>query len=118
MWPPAPGSQHWQQRYGDALVCVRHREDPAGLRRLVTVELVVADVATRPRQRRLQDQAWYPLAVAASEKALRRQLRLEGGRWDAAEGYWYAQGNIIRKMGLHDRIAMTKKKRQKSPTHT
>ncbi len=108
VWPGGPGSLRWLRLHGTQLVCVRHREDPAGLRRMVTVELLVGPVQRRTGQRRLQDQAWYPLAVNPADPAdapLLRRLRHLGGR-PGRDGLWYLQGNRIRQWGLLDRIAM------------
>lgn len=108
LWPGDAGSLRWLRRYGDQLVCVRHREDPAGLRRMVTVELLAGPVQARAGQRRLQDQAWYPLALdpaAARDAALLRRLRHLGGR-PGRDGYWYLRGRLIREWNLEDRIAM------------
>jgi hypothetical protein len=109
MWPPGPGTQRWLQRFGEALICVRHREDPAGLRRIVTVELAMGPVAARLRQPRLSERSWYPITVDRRDRPLRAQLREHGGYWDADQAYWYLRGAMILKLGLEDRIAMDRR---------
>lgn len=106
LWPPAAGTKRWQQLYGDALLCVRHRRDAAGLRRVVTVELVVGAVAHRRGQPGLQDRARYPVKVAAGERDLKAALKLRQAWWDPESGCWYAYGRTIRELGLEDRILM------------
>ncbi len=108
MWAGEAGTLRWQAVYGPQLLCVRHREDPAGLRRLVTVELVIGPVAARAGQRRLRDRAWYPLALNpddAQDASLIRRVRHHGGRWHA-DGHWYLTGALVRAWGLMERIAM------------
>ncbi len=109
MWPPQAGTRRWMREYGEALVCVRHREDPAGLRRVVTVELVVGPVATRTGQHRLRDAAWYPIALSTADRGLQAQLRKHGARWDAEHRHWYVRGNVVRHFGLEDRIAIRRR---------
>lgn len=108
LWAGETGTLRWRATYGEQLLCVRYREDPAGLRRLVTVELVMGPVAQRPGQRRLRDRAWYPLWLDTADPrdaAIIRRLRHHGGRRDR-EGHWYLTGALIRAWGLIERIAM------------
>ena len=46
--PAQPGTLKLQRRYGDALLCVRYREDAGGTTRYTIVELVV-DSAPRAK---------------------------------------------------------------------
>jgi hypothetical protein len=46
--PGHPGARHLTQIYGERLVCVRFRYDPARGRRIKTVELIVAEVPWEP----------------------------------------------------------------------
>lgn len=112
VWPPAAGTKRWQQLYGDALLCVRHRRDAAGLRRVVTVELVVAEVAHRRGQSRIQDRARYPVKLSADERDLKAALKARRAWWDPESGCWYAYGRAIRELQLEDRIAMRVPKRK------
>ena len=41
LWPPSPGTLRLNALHAPALLCVRYRQDRAGLRRFTTVELVV-----------------------------------------------------------------------------
>ena len=41
MIPGQPGTKKWLEKYGDALICVRYRDDHQSQRRLKTIELVV-----------------------------------------------------------------------------
>jgi hypothetical protein len=106
LWPAAPGTQRWLKRHGTALVCVRHREDPVGLRRVVTVELLVGEVRSRQRARRLNPQAMYPLRVPPGMRGLRPLLQSQGARPDVQQGLWFARGHVIEALGLIDWIVL------------
>jgi hypothetical protein len=110
--PGRPGTLRWLHEHGEHLLCVRHRCDPAGLRRVVTVELVVATIAPRRgahARTGLLDEARYPVRVAAHEEALIRRLRQHGARWDVQDRLWYVPGRVLRAEGLLDRVAMARR---------
>jgi hypothetical protein len=102
--PGHPGTRRLQRRFGDALVCVRHRHDPMKLYRITTVELVVAHAPIHPR---LFDGASFGIATARKEHDLRRTLKAAGARWDSHDRLWWLPGSKIRKLGLVDRITCT-----------
>ncbi len=110
--PGRPGTLRWLREHGEQLLCVRHRCDPAGLRRVVTVELVVATIAPRGgahARTGLLDEARYPVRVEAHEGVLIRRLRQCGARWDAQDRLWYVSGRVLRAEGLLDRVAMARR---------
>lgn len=106
LWPAGAGTRRWLKQHGAALVCVRHREDPAGLRRVVTVELLVDEVRSRRRARRLHSQAIYPLRVAPGARELWRLLKAHGAWQDGDRGLWYARGHVIETLNLLDWIVL------------
>ena len=93
--PGMPGTLRHLARHGDALVCVRYREDRAGRRRLTTVELVVE---ARP----------IPLAYVRidllGETDLRRKIMAAGGTWDAARKLWRLPTPAVRALKLTNRV--------------
>jgi hypothetical protein len=104
--PGVAGTLRWLRTYGDALICVRHREDPAGLRRMVTVEIVVAALPNAPSPSAgLAATAYYAVRVAPDARNLQRTMRALGGRWHAADGVWYVPGQALREAGLLDLVA-------------
>ncbi len=109
MWPPKPGTQRWLRQFGAALVCVRHRSDPAGLRRYVTVELRVAELPVRAGLAQVQAAAWFAIELHPGESTLRDRLRQSGGRWDAAHRHWCARGAVVRALGLEDRVVFDRR---------
>lgn len=93
--PSAPGAKRLAARYGDSLICVRYRDDPATGRRLTTVELI-ADARPLPPPAGIR--------IAYDEIELRRRVKAAGGIWDAEHKLWRLQKNLIRKLKLENRI--------------
>jgi len=99
--PASPGAKRLATRYGDALVCVRYREDAAGHRRLTTVELVV-------------DERPIPISppscvrIAYEEAELRSQVKAAGGIWDRKQQVWRVPKAAIRKLKLEHRVVPEK----------
>lgn len=81
--PPLKGSQLWLQRYGQALVCVRYREDPRRAMRYTTVELVV-DSRTLP----LQPHTLILVAIDPDDEDTRRRAIELGARWKRRDKAW------------------------------
>jgi hypothetical protein len=103
LWPLAAGTGRWATRYGETLVCVRHREDPLGLRRVVTVELVVAAVRGWPGDGPvLKPNVIYALRLPPRHPTLRRSVLAHGGWPETDSGRWCLRGEAIRKLKLQD----------------
>lgn len=101
-WPPAAGTGRWLQRHGKHLVCVRHREDPLGLRRVVTVEVVVAPVRTRHEPIGLKPKSNYALRLPLRSPELRRALQSKGAWQERDSGRWWVRGEVIQAHELQD----------------
>lgn len=93
------GAKALTTEYGDRLVCVRHRLDPAGTKRITTVELVVS---TKPIARRPSPIVAVRLRV--HERALQRRLKAAGARWDDARQVWRVRRATAMALGLRQRI--------------
>ncbi|MBI5898499.1 MAG: hypothetical protein HZB40_04680 [Rhodocyclales bacterium] len=94
--PTAAGARRLAARFGDALVCVRYREDADGGRRLTTVELVV-DTRPLPPGELL-------VHVAFEEAELRTKVKEAGGTWDAKHRLWRLPRATVRKLKLTGRV--------------
>lgn len=114
--PGDPGTLKLMQRYGDRLVTVRYRYDPARGKRFKTVELIVEeqDWAPAPQAEPAQPtappqpQARYtprvPVRIRYNEKDLQRAIKAIGGNWDSGKKLWYAPEEYVRRIGLANRI--------------
>ena len=98
--PPQAGTVKLLRRYGNALVCVRYREDPARARRLTTVELVVEEW---PQLRRADPTVRVRLAYG--EDSLRRRALAFGAQWDPADRVWTMPRSVARLLKLTRRLA-------------
>lgn len=101
--PGSRGALKLARRYGDALVCVRHRVDAAGDWRFTTVELLVETALLRPRKPRV-----VGVRVAYQERDLQAAVRAAGGRWDAEARLWRLPRKAAIELQLADRIVAEK----------
>lgn len=97
--PASRGACKLARRYGDALVCVRHRVDAAARLRYTTVELLVEVTPIQARSERL-----VGLRVGARERDVQAMLRAAGGHWDAAARVWRLPRRVAGVLKLADRI--------------
>lgn len=93
--PGAAGTKRLTTRFGNALVCVRYRDDPARGRRLTTVELIIEE---RPLPGPLG------VRIGFEETALRSQARAAGGWWDPKRKCWLLPRAAVRKLKLENRV--------------
>jgi hypothetical protein len=98
--PASPGAIKLAVRYGEALVCVRHRTDPARQTRVTTVELVVD---TAPIQHR--SEALVAVRLGWGQRALRAAALAEGATWDARAKVWRMPMSVARALGV-DRLVV------------
>lgn len=94
--PGAAGARRLAARFGDALVCVRYREDAAGGQRLTTVELVV--------ERRPLPPGEFLVRIEFEETGLRAQVKEAGGTWDPKLKLWHVPRAAVRKLKLTKRV--------------
>lgn len=99
LWPPQAGTMKLLRQYGDSLLCVRYRHDLSGLRRLTTVELVIAEAVVVGRQAHGR---LYAVHIPAREDTLHEQARRSGARWDAQTRLWVMDGALVKALGLQD----------------
>ena len=77
--PGQKGTKALQQKYGDALVCVRYRYDEKNHKQYKTVELIVSEKEWSPPPPRFLESAIVPLKIGAAEKTLQMQAKTLGG---------------------------------------
>jgi hypothetical protein len=97
--PGQPGSQKLAERFGDRLVCVRHRLDPTGHRRITTVELVMTDAPIQHR-----DNAMVRVRIDYEETQLRAQALQNGATWLPKPRRWCMPRQTAHRLGLRERI--------------
>ena len=105
LWPPQAGTRKLSAQHGAALLCVRYREDPVGLRRYTTVELVIDGRPAPKARRKGMARWWFPIRVERKELTLHKLLRQHGAKWDPADRTWYLQPDALIDLGVQDRIS-------------
>ncbi|MDO9284697.1 MAG: hypothetical protein Q7U26_07350 [Aquabacterium sp.] len=103
--PDQPGTKKLAQRYGDALVCVRYRQDPQRGRRYTTVELVVDEgpISVRPPA---PHAATVLVRIHLSETPLRMAACAMGAQWDPDTGAWLMSKRAASRLQLLDRVLL------------
>lgn len=100
--PGQKGTMRLQEKYGNALLCVRYRYDEIRRVKLKTVELIVDERPLELPRFKVED--IVPVAVAYDEVDLREQLRKMRARWDAELKMWFVRYGLIRGTELESRI--------------
>ncbi|WP_374662475.1 hypothetical protein [Inhella sp.] len=83
--PHQAGALKLAQRYGDALLCARHRASADGAQRIITVEWVVA---VEPLRHRQTMDAEVAVRLDFRDRDHRVALQQAGARWNAAAKVW------------------------------
>ena len=96
MAPGASGTRRLAERFGESLVCVRYRENPARGLRYTTVEIIVDQRPFNAPEDLVQ--------VAYAETALRHKIKDAGGRWDRELKLWHLPRTAVRALGLAGRV--------------
>lgn len=99
--PLQPGTLKLLERYGEALVCVRYREDHERTTRLTTIELIVDRRAARSTR---LDRQWVELRIEWRESTLRQRAKALGAVLDTQTALWRMPYRAARILGLTHRI--------------
>lgn len=93
--PDQNGAKRFARRFGEQLVCVRHRLSESGTMRHTTVELLVEStpVACRPR-------TLVAIRIPHSDKATRAVLIACGAQWHPKQGYWLLHRMVAKNLRL------------------
>ena len=91
------GAKQLREQYGEQLVCVRYRYDETTKERWKTVELIIEKSAWEPPPPTWPADTLVTRRVAAQERAVRRQVKAAGGKWNPKEVVWelsYGHGGV------------------------
>jgi hypothetical protein len=97
--PDQKGALRLAARFGDRLVCVRYRTDPASGRRFTTVEIVVEE-----RSSIAPESAFVLVRVNWNETELRRAIKAHGGIWLQERKLWRVPREAVSKLKIKDRV--------------
>ena len=93
--PDQDGAKRFARRYGDQLVCVRHRLSDDGSIRHTTVELVVESTPVVSRQRTI-----IALRIPPDSRATRSLLLACGAQWDKKNRLWLLPHMVAKSLRL------------------
>jgi hypothetical protein len=103
--PGQNGTKKLQDKYGDRLLAVRYRYDPARRVRLKTVEIIEEVL---PWSRALpsgRDRDEFVLVrIGYAETSLREQVKAAGGIWKPDRKLWRVPLSAVYGLGLEGRI--------------
>ncbi|MEO8152405.1 MAG: hypothetical protein ABI605_04990 [Rhizobacter sp.] len=102
--PKQQGARKLAQRYGSALVCVRHRQDEGRAIRYTTVELLIEQA---PIVRRKPRSPLLCVKLEAGEFELRRRIIAAGGQWDAHAYAWRLTQSAVTRLRLSSKVVGT-----------
>jgi hypothetical protein len=95
------GAVKLARTYGEALVCLRYRENDDGTERLTTVKLVVERAVIQKR-----DDPVVAFKIKPEEIELRRLAQARGAKYDGKNFIWKLARSQVLRMGLKARIAV------------
>ena len=109
----SPGTKRYQKQHGANLVCVRYRQDPAGKRRLTTIEIIVDEAPLQPSRRKTgktaatRNSQRVLLRIGYEEEELRERIKQAGGWWLPKERLWRLPFQTVEALNLHSRVVRT-----------
>ncbi len=95
--PGRKGALRLAERYGEALVCVRHRVGPEGKLRITTVELVVDETPIHPRA-----EAIVQVRIGFRDRNARAAAMAAGAVWDAESRLWRMPRGLAHALNLRE----------------
>ncbi len=93
--PEQDGAKRFARRYGDQLVCVRHRLSEDGNVRHTTVELLVESTPVASRQRTI-----IALRLPPDSRTTRSLLLACGAQWDKKGRVWLVPHMVAKGLRL------------------
>jgi hypothetical protein len=105
--PGADGTAKYVNRFGDQLVCVRHRLDRQANKRYTTVELILEErerTSHHLRPYRAGPDDVCQLRVQAHERAMIELVRRANGRWEPETRTWLVASMEVERHCLWDRV--------------
>jgi hypothetical protein len=97
--PTDRGAIELARRYGDALICVRHRTDAKGKVRHTTVELLVSSEPIRTRAPKM-----VLIQTQPHEKTLHSVIKAAGGHWDGKKQLWRLPSRVATILIIRSRV--------------
>jgi hypothetical protein len=97
--PSDRGAKGLADRYGNALICVRHRTDADGKTRFITVELLVDRKPIKSRTDKI-----VGVRIGLHEQSLQSLVRTAGATWDPKDKLWRMSKRVAGLLKLGHRV--------------
>jgi hypothetical protein len=103
--PGQNGTKKLQDKYGDRLLAVRYRYDPARRVRLKTVEIIEEVLPwSRALPSGRDPDEFVLVRIGYAETSLREQVKAAGGIWKPDRKLWRVPLSAVYGLGLEGRI--------------
>ena len=115
--PGQKGTQRFLRDWGERLVCVRYRFDPAKRVRYTTVELVASELRPWVPPFRPRPDALIYLWVDRDDWRTLKKVREARAWWDRERGLWRLRYDQAERMKLRSRIVNPKTHTPQAPRY-
>ena len=99
-----PGTKKLVERYGDNLICVRHRYDDQNKRMCKTIEIIIEDKPWQENNKKIPKYESVDIRIGYNEIELRRRIKEYGGRWEPQRKVWQLPYEKVKELELLNRI--------------
>jgi len=99
-----PGTQKWIKKFGQDLIAVRYKYDTATNKKMVTVELIAEVQDWQKNLKRIPKNKIVKIKIGYGEIDLRQRIKALGAVWNKTEKVWEMKYEIVKTLGLTERI--------------
>jgi hypothetical protein len=116
--PGQKGTHRFLRDWGERLVSVRYRFDPARKVRYTTIELVASELRPWAPPHRPRPDALVYLSVDRNDWKALRKVREARAWWDAERGLWRVRYDAAERLRLRNRIVRPRTHLPHAPRYT
>jgi len=99
-----PGTKKLVERYGDNLICVRHRYDDQKKTIYKTIEIIIEDKPWQENNKNIPKYKSVDIRIGYNEIELRSRIKACGGKWDPHRKVWQLSYKKVKELDLLERI--------------
>lgn len=99
-----PGTKKLVERYGDNLICIRHRYDDQKNMMYKTIEIIIESKLCQEINKKIPKYKSVDIRIGYNEIELRHRIKECGGRWEPQRKVWQLPYEKVKELDLLDRI--------------
>ena len=99
-----PGTKKLVERYGDNLICVRHRYDNQKKTIYKTIEIIIESRLLQENNKKIPEHKSVDIRIGYNEVELRSRIKACGGKWDPQRKVWQLSYKKVKELDLLNRI--------------